>query len=138
VWLKDENKKCVHHDSKLWDECSWVQRYEIMLIFHRAKILGDLQGEPLLPPEKEEEEGKGKEMVVTGTLKKRGGLNTAWQERFFVLDLPTDDLAYYTNEKAFRSGLPPLGTIPLVSRTEGGGGAGRMLGGDASGWAGVL
>ena len=47
---------------------------------------------------------------VTGILKKKGKINTAWQSRFFILEKGV--LSYYEHEIGFAKGHHPKGRIP--------------------------
>jgi len=59
---------------------------------------------------------------------KRGGNNTAWQERYFVLNATEHILYYYLDEKSFRLGKSERGSIPLILKG-GGEGDSRPRGG---------
>ena len=54
--------------------------------------------------------GRGR---TTGMVEKRGGVNTAFQSRFFNMD--EGRLEYYADEVAFAEGKPPNGSISLTS-----------------------
>jgi hypothetical protein len=49
---------------------------------------------------------------VTGILKKKGKINTAWQSRFFILEKGV--LSYYEHEIGFAKGHHPKGRIPSL------------------------
>ena len=56
---------------------------------------------------------------LMGSLQKRGANNTAWQDRFFVLDATEQVLTYYLDESAFRSGAGAKGVIRLCRLSTG-------------------
>mmetsp|Transcript_48590 Transcript_48590/g.128492 ORF Transcript_48590/g.128492 Transcript_48590/m.128492 type:complete len:272 (+) Transcript_48590:77-892(+) len=53
------------------------------------------------------------EIIIDGTLEKRGYWNTAWKSRYFILN-NRGELAYYKSKLDAEAGRPPISTIAVA------------------------